>query len=130
MQSPKNYKKMTDIKDTTAAELLAEWKNLQIFFSDDMRLCSDLEKWKLMQPEVLDKATTIAARLDEMCEGMDIEHGGNFTEVRTYMVNPYDNVVDGELVSKDLSEAEIKKIETEQLIEMIALLQWLLIKAQ
>lgn len=128
---------MKDITTTPTADLIAEWvknksdietfelrcKNTDGFTNYAMR-----EGFFVGYTDTKAKNEAIAAELDSRLQVMDIEHGGNYTEARNYMEDPYNDWVDGEATSKNLSEAEIKKIEMDNLRELRDLLTWLLLK--
>lgn len=89
---------------TTAAELLAEWKTLNALNENTTT------RSLFMAPHLVSHMAEIAARLDEMCEGMTIEDGVNFFGV--------------ELDGIDVSP------RADRIANMIALLQWIEIKEQ
>jgi hypothetical protein len=93
----------TETQPTSAAELLAEWKGIKADWSWQNQSDDILKYWN-------DRIALIAARLDEMCEDLDIIDGENFFHAQMHPV---------QVSSK-----------AQRMQNMIALLQWLLIKSQ
>jgi len=110
----------------TAAELLAEWKRLQLIDPDYGHLPNGEAHLQNSIDDML--MTNIAAQLDKMCEDIEMNHSDGSVHILQCGLNWWQNP--DNIDDDDIAEIEIKKFEAQRMQNLIALLQWLLIKAQ
>jgi len=108
---------MSTEKQPTATELLAEWQNWK-----DVEFDRPLEKSHKIRMEA------IATQLDKMCEDIEMNHSDGSVHILQCGLNWWQNP--DNIDDDDIAEIEIKKFEAQRMQNLIALLQWLLIKAQ